>query len=351
MIRRLQDEQNLLITGSLLIIAFVALSFALYFTRVFMIPFIFSLFIIAMVSPVNYFLVVRCRLHRMAGFFGSLFIVLLIIFALVITVRFAFHSVKDASSRFEGSVGEFVNRIDRFLLEMDVSPDYINARNLLEPLRQEGPVYLKYFLSLLQSVFSGSVLVLLFSIFILLGRDPRKAINNKIYLEIEQSIQKYLNIKFIISLATGIMVGFTLWLLGLEMWFLFGLLTFILNFIPSLGSIIATILPLPLAIIQPGFTNQGVFLVFLIPAIIQNFMGNLLEPKLQGVGLKLHPVTILLALGFWGVVWGPVGMLLAAPITAAMRIILMEFKMTEPVAELMAGQLSINAGDYSETEE
>ena len=76
-----------------------------------------------------------------------------------------------------------------------------------------------------------------------------------------------------------------------------------------------------------------------MPCLIQNFFGNFLDPKMQGEGLKLHPVTILLALGYFGVIWGIFGMLLAAPMTAALRVFLLEFRMTQWIARLMGGEI------------
>jgi AI-2 transport protein TqsA len=68
-------------------------------------------------------------------------------------------------------------------------------------------------------------------------------------------------------------------------------------------------------------------------------IGNVLEPKLMGEGLELHPVTVLLSLAAWGLLWGPIGMLLAVPITAVIRIVLVRFEITKPIGELLGGRL------------
>ncbi len=127
-------------------------------------------------------------------------------------------------------------------------------------------------------------------------------------------------------------------LFGLDLALVFGVMAFLLNFIPNVGSIIATLLPLPLAIVQFDSTGMIVGIV-VVPGLVQMFIGSGLEPKLMGEGLQLHPVTILLALVFWGLLWGVVGMLLAAPMTAVLRLILERFEMTRPVAGLLAGRL------------
>ena len=183
------------------------------------------------------------------------------------------------------------------------------------------------------------VLMLLFCIFILMGRNPKEKIRNEIYNEIECSVRKYLNIKFFISFMTGISIYFVFFVLGTPMAFVFGLLAFVLNFIPSIGSIIATILPIPILMLTMDISHTGLFVAFFVPCLIQMFFGNFLDPKMQGEGLRLHPVTILLALGYFGVIWGIFGMLLAAPLTAALRVILLEFQMTRWIALLMGGEM------------
>jgi AI-2 transport protein TqsA len=126
--------------------------------------------------------------------------------------------------------------------------------------------------------------------------------------------------------------------LGLRMAFVFGLLAFLLNFIPSVGSIIATLLPLPMAVAQFN-TVWPIIGVVAIPGTLQLVIGNAIEPKLLGRGLELHPVTILLALAFWGLLWGYMGMVLAVPITAIIRIILIRFETTRAMGNLLGGKL------------
>jgi AI-2 transport protein TqsA len=78
-------------------------------------------------------------------------------------------------------------------------------------------------------------------------------------------------------------------------------------------------------------------LVVAVPGAIHSILGNLVEPKLMGEGLDLHPVTVLLALSFWGLLWGIAGMFLAVPITAAIRIVLIQFDTFRPIGNLLAG--------------
>ena len=88
-------------------------------------------------------------------------------------------------------------------------------------------------------------------------------------------------------------------------------------------------------------------LVVLVPGAIQMAIGNIVEPKIMGKGLKLHPIVILLALSFWGLLWGVVGMFLAAPITAVIRIVLMQFDSLKALAELLTGKLPFSSAHDS----
>ncbi|PQO37938.1 AI-2E family transporter [Blastopirellula marina] len=190
----------------------------------------------------------------------------------------------------------------------------------------------------LLNILSSTVLTSIFVGFMLAGRDPYK-ISKGIYAEIDQNVRKYISTKFFISAVTGVLVWILLSMMGLQFASMFGLFAFFLNFIPSIGSIIATFLPLPIALVQFGDSPMMVAAAILLPGSVQMVMGNVIEPKIMGDGLQLHPATILLALAFFGMLWGPVGMLLAAPITASVRIVLMRFKTTEPIGRLMAGIL------------
>jgi AI-2 transport protein TqsA len=125
---------------------------------------------------------------------------------------------------------------------------------------------------------------------------------------------------------------------GVELAVMFAMLTFLLNFIPSIGSIVAVIIPLPVILLQYGFGWQFWF-VLAFAGMVQFVIGNVLEPKMMGESLGLHPVTVLLFLMFWGLVWGIPGMFLAVPITAILKIVLCRIPTTVPVANLLAGKL------------
>jgi AI-2 transport protein TqsA len=136
--------------------------------------------------------------------------------------------------------------------------------------------------------------------------------------KIVREIQHYLAIKTIISALTGITIGLSTWFLGLDFPLLWGLLAFVLNYIPNVGSILAAIPAVSVALLQIG---PGIALATAILFMGVNAMfGNLLEPMLVGRQLGISTLVVILSLVFWGWVWGPIGMFLAVPLTMAVKI-------------------------------
>lgn len=194
------------------------------------------------------------------------------------------------------------------------------------------------------TLLSKSVLVLIFLMFLLGGRREFDIRENRTTLGIvERQVRSYLLTKIVASLATGVLTAIALRMIGVPSALLFGLLAFLLNFIPSIGSILAALLPIPMALVTFDLsTSQGVIAVILtlaIPGSIQFLIGNVIEPKIMGDSLDLHPVVVMLSLIFWGTIWGPIGMLLATPITAVVKLMLEKLEPTQPIARAMAGEI------------
>jgi AI-2 transport protein TqsA len=193
--------------------------------------------------------------------------------------------------------------------------------------------------SAILDLMSRGLLVLLFLVFLLLGGTTQTRRRGGVWSEVESRIERYLLTKILVSAATGLLVGTILMTLGIDLALVFGLFAFLLNFIPSVGSIIATLLPLPVVLVSPEVSALAAVLAIALPALVQFSIGTVVEPKIMGESLDLHPVTIIIALMFWGALWGIIGMLLATPITAVLKILFERLEVTAPVAELLAGRL------------
>jgi AI-2 transport protein TqsA len=181
-------------------------------------------------------------------------------------------------------------------------------------------------------------LVSIYLLFLFMGQTRAQKIPDLIH-KIQKSLTKYVWVKGGLALLTSVLVGIVLWSVGAELVFLFALLAFILNFIPSLGSIVATILPLPVLWLQFGFGGEFVVALSLMIAI-QVSIGNVLEPKLMGQSLNIHPVTVMFFLVFWGFIWGVSGAFLSVPLTVILQAILSKIEAVRPIAALMAGSIS-----------
>ncbi|OQY33783.1 MAG: hypothetical protein B6241_06945 [Spirochaetaceae bacterium 4572_59] len=136
-----------------------------------------------------------------------------------------------------------------------------------------------------------------------------------------KNVSTYMGIKMILSLTTGIIAGFLCKFMGLKFAFFWGFLTFILNFIPSIGSIIATLIPSLFGLIQFD-SFKHIIIMFMLLFINQIIIGNFIDPKIMGNRLRLNTVTVLFGLVFWGVIWGIPGMLMSVPLMVTLKLLL-----------------------------
>jgi len=151
--------------------------------------------------------------------------------------------------------------------------------------------------------------------------------------EIGESIRRYLGIKTLTSMATGFLAYAALLILGVKFAPLWALIAFLLNFVPAVGSVIAAIPPVALALVDNGPETAG--FVALCYVGINISIGNFLEPRVMGDGIGLSPLIVVASLLFWGWVLGPIGMVLAVPLTVILRITLDSQPSTQWVAILL----------------
>ncbi len=124
-------------------------------------------------------------------------------------------------------------------------------------------------------------------------------------------------------------------IIGVDFAFFWAFLIFLLNYIPTIGSLIATFFPATVALLQFGAYTEAL-LVLIIIGTIQVIVGNVIEPKIMGKSLNISSLVVLLALSFWGTIWGVVGMILSVPITVMLIIVLARFPGTRSVAILLS---------------
>ncbi len=154
------------------------------------------------------------------------------------------------------------------------------------------------------------------------------------------SVNHYIAIKTIVSVATGLTVALMLYLFGLDFFLLWGVLAFLLNYIPNIGSIIAAVPAMSLAILQLGLGEAGA--IGLGYLVINMVMGNIVEPRFLGKGLGLSTLVVFLSLIFWGWLLGTVGMLLSIPLTMIIKIALESSTEGRWFAVLLSGDELVN---------
>ena len=398
---QIKQQQNWLVTSSLSILALVAIAFVLHYTRDVLVPFVVAIFVGSLVSPLMDVMELRWKWRHSVSVGVALTVVMLATLLFVLVMLASIRTIVMNSQQYSMSFAAMSDYVDSKLQKVlpndsdeepdtnkvpdeDRTADETSSRIPVgsESAHPEGdqsdtqakqetkaakapqessgtkdspmqqyflskvPMLVSWLLGQTATLFSGGTLTIIFVMFVLAGRNPNM-VRQAVYRDIDSQVRSYISTKVSLSLGTGLLVWLSLALIELPMAPVFGVLAFLLNFIPSIGSIISTAIPIPFAIAkvfdpaEPLTVGAIVFVlaVICLPGAIQMLIGNVLEPKLMGNDLQLHPITILLALAIWGLLWGPIGMLLAVPMTAIIRIVLMKFEITQVAGKALAGEL------------
>jgi AI-2 transport protein TqsA len=182
----------------------------------------------------------------------------------------------------------------------------------------------------LSNLFTNGFLILLTVIFMMLEVSSLPKKINEMFANPEaslsrikavtQNINKYITLKTIMNLCNALLVTIFLFFMGVDYYLLWGLLAFMLNYIPTIGSFLALLPPALLALVQFGFVEAIIVVIGFV--IINTLVGNIIEPRFMGKGLGLSTLVVFLSLIFWGWVLGPIGMLLSVPLTITIKIAL-----------------------------
>lgn len=260
-----------------------------------------------------------------------------------------------------GALSDFSNKLpfyqERLTLLSEEAKDWIKTLPIetpdeiitqyLDPAMAMGVV--TNMISSIGNILTNSFLIVLLVIFILLEASSlpgkiRNAIGKpdselKQYSDVIKNVNKYLGIKTLISIGTGFTIFIWLLILGIDFPILWGLLAFILNFVPNVGSLLASIPPILLALIQFGIGKAILTAIGFLA--VNTIFGSILEVKIFGKGLGLSTLVVFVSLIFWGWVLGPIGMLLSVPLTMILKIILESNESTNGVAILLGSSSEI----------
>lgn len=255
------------------------------------------------------------------------------------------------------NIEQIANRVEQYEARQDsileTIVDYLGLEELSDELKdlpssEELRPFLNGLLNSLTSAMGSIFIIIIYLIFILIEEFIFTRKMDLIYKDnvqyedikyiintMNNSIKRYISVKSFASLLTAVLAYIALLLLGVDFPLLWAFIIFVFNFIPYVGSFIATFLPSLFAVLQ--FNSLSYFVwVFLSVQFCQTLVANGIEPKIMGRSLNLSPLVVLITLAIWGTIWGVLGMIISVPVTSILVIVLAQFKETRNIAVLLS---------------
>lgn len=323
-------------TICLMILATCAATAVLVYTKSVLMPFIIAVFISMVAATLAEWLREKWRVPYGLGLVFSFVAFMAII---IWSISFISSSIENFVAGADIYADRLTDSIDWLLAKAQAHHIKINAEFISDNLTKL-PVFnmVKSVGSLVMSFFTNMILITLFVIFIFMGNASAE--KPAFVGTIQKQISFYLLVKIFVSILAA---GFTWVVLAsvrTELAFMLAVLTFVLNFIPNIGPLIATLSPMPVLFLQYGF-DWHMLLVLILLTAIHFTIGNILETKWLGKGMNLDPIIVVACLIFWALVWGVMGALLAVPLTAIVKMLLERSKTTKPLADLLEGKYTL----------
>jgi predicted PurR-regulated permease PerM len=305
-----------------------------------LVPFLLALFVAVIAAPPLFML----RQRGLPGWLAMLLVIALIIGIGAVLAWLVGGAVNDFSSnlpKYQASLAQQTSGFSAWLTAQGVQVDPATFSTYLDPGKAMGMA--AKLLSALGGVLTQAVFILITVIFILVEaagfREKLRSVLQRPESALEHidtitdNIKRYMMIKTTTSLLTGALVSLWLMFLGVDYPMLWGTVAFLFNYVPNIGSIIAAVPAVLLALVQLG--PMDALWVMLGYLLINNLVGNVIEPRFMGKGLGLSPLVVFVSLVFWGWVLGPVGMFLSVPLTMVLKIVLASRLETQLAAELL----------------
>lgn len=314
-------------------------------------PLLLSIFIATISAPAIFFLE-RFKVPRILAFLVVLLVVISILIGIGVIFSNSLDSFISSINQYKTKVSTLVVAIQDFFSRFGIT--FLTQQDLENILDPSGLLnFAGSFLKSFSGILSKSFLIFLTVTFILFETSSLKT---KIYLLLDKSsdkenpfeifstkLNKYLAIKTITSLSTGLLISFGLTIIGVDFAWMLGLIAFLFNYIPSIGSVIAAIPAVLVATV--GLDFDSVMYVVVLYLAVNVAIGNVIEPRFMGKGLGLSVLVVFLSLLFWGWVLGSVGMFLAVPLSMTIKIALESHPSTRTIAMLLS---SVDSKKYSQ---
>ena len=324
--------------------AVIVVIYGLQMAKVLLVPFLIAVFLaLITVRPMLWL-----QQRRVPSFLAALMIVSAIMLLLAVVGAVVGSSIAEFTAKipeYQAQLDAIVDGVFDFVskhLNGDQSME--NIGDMIDPGWAMGLV--ATILNSLKDVLTNAFLIIFTMIFMLLevssvgtkveaafGRSAESMDGPREFL---QNLGRYLGIKTIVSIATGLCAFTLTWTIGLDFPLLWAMLAFLLNYVPTIGSIIAAVPAVLLALVQLGPGAAGATAIGF--AGINVAFGNIIEPRLMGYGVGISPLVVFIGLVFWGFVFGPVGMLLSVPLTMTLKLALESDERTRWVAILLGSE-------------
>jgi AI-2 transport protein TqsA len=320
-------------TISLVVLTVIVCGLVLHLLKIVFLPFVLAVFVSLGLSALVTFQVRHLRLPINAAVLSTLLLTLVLFWLVGLLVVTSVEQMISSAPVYETQLNRLVHEGFRLLrvehIGLDASAlskpmQQLPIQNMIEDLGEN-----------LLGAASMTTMVLLYVIY-LLFLLPRQQTEPALWREITARVRGYLLAKTATSAALGILVWLTLVLCEVQFAMLFGLLAFLLNFVPMAGPVVASLAPWPIILLSPDLGLVAILIALLTPGALFFVIGNFVEPKVLGRSVQLQPLAVLLALMFWGVLWGPLGVLLATPITGILALLASYSPLTRPIARLVA---------------
>lgn len=335
-----QSKSSVIVT----LAAVVVVIYGMQMAKVLLIPLLIAAFLaLITVRPMLWL-----QQKRVPSFLAAMIIVIMIVLILAVVGTILGSSIADFTAALPGYQARLdiiVERmLDFFVRHLKGDESIQSLGDMIDPGWAMGLA--AAILNSLKDVLTNTFLIIFTTIFILLeassagtkieaafGRSANSLQRPRKFL---RDLGRYLGIKTVVSVATGLCAGILTWSIGLDFPLLWAMLAFLLNYIPTIGSIIAAVPAILLALVQLGPTAAGATAIGF--AVINVIFGNVVEPRMMGYGVGISPLVVFVGLVFWGWVFGPVGMLLSVPLTMALKLALESSERTQWIAILIGSE-------------
>jgi len=330
---------NKLNTAFLGIITIIALGAVFHSLSSFFLPLIIALICSFILIPLmNFF--VKWHLPR---FLSILIVMSMFLTFIYIAGRFFYKSINSFIPVFPDYSARLLHIIELFWLKYNLPPKLLADFNWMQTITNYIFSWSGSFVDFIKSL----IIVVLILFFIMLEYNwfTRKLMRAypkrtslkvlRIVFDINQQVARYMSVKFLVSLGTGVLVYFCLSFIGMDFALLWGVIALLLNFIPNIGSTFVMIITILMGLIQFYPEWNKVLFVVISMVGVQTVMGNFIDPLFQGDQLDLSPLVILVSLIFWGWLWGITGMFLSSPLMVTIKIICAHFQPLKPISILM----------------